>query len=305
MAIEAAAKHAPFVWSTTDAPARADLDRLQDAVTAHGRALAADGDARPLACLLHDHDGRLVAGASGRTEYGRLFVAYLWVDVPLRRRGWGAQVLQRLQAAARQRGCVDAVLETLSDHTAAWYARQGWRTVGYVPRWVGPFNRHLLLKPLIEADRLRIGQETPDQPEVLALIDELDAYQKPLYPPESHHGIDIAALLRPEVVFAVARNAQGLAVGIGALVLDGDGSGELKRMYLQPSWRGGGRAQALLAFLQDAGRARGCRVFRLETGIHQHEALAFYQRAGYARRGPFGDYQPDPLSVFMEKTETR
>lgn len=152
---------------------------------------------------------------------------------------------------------------------------------------------------------LGIRLESPDQGEVLALIDELDAYQKPLYPPESHHGIDIAALLRPEVLFAVARTGQGQAVGIGALVLSPDGSGELKRMYLQPPWRGGGRARALLQRLEAEGRARGCRVFRLETGIHQHEALAFYERSGYVRRGPFGDYQPDPLSVFMHKTEPR
>src|SRR6185295_7944243 len=40
---------------------------------------------------------------------------------------------------------------------------------------------------------MNVAFETPDQPEVARLIDELDAYQKPLYPPESHHGIDMAA----------------------------------------------------------------------------------------------------------------
>ena len=40
---------------------------------------------------------------------------------------------------------------------------------------------------------------------------------------------------------------------------------------------------------------------RLETGIHQAEALALYRRAGYAERGPFGEYAPDPLSHFFEK----
>lgn len=151
----------------------------------------------------------------------------------------------------------------------------------------------------------QIAFESPAQPEVLALIDELDAYQKPMYPPESHHGIDLAALQRPEVLFAVLRNDEGAAVGCGALVLGDDGSGELKRMYLRPSWRGGGRAQALLARLEAEAAARGCTVARLETGIHQHEALAFYARAGYRRRGPFGGYGPDPLSVFMEKDLTR
>jgi putative acetyltransferase len=39
----------------------------------------------------------------------------------------------------------------------------------------------------------------------------------------------------------------------------------------------------------------------LETGPYQHQALGLYERLGYARRGPYGDYRDDPLSVFMEK----
>lgn len=291
-------------WTLDDTPAAADLALLADAVTAHGRALA-NSDAKPIACFVRQH-GRVVAGVGGRTELSRLFIHHLWVDEPLRRQGLATALLQRLEAAARERGCVDAVLETLSDEGAAWYGRRGWRALALVTRWVGAFNRHVLIKPLHGEATVRITLERPDQPDVVALIDALDAFQKPLYPPESHYGIDIDALLQPQVVFAVMRNTAGLAVGCGALVLCLDGadagSGELKRMYLQPAWRGGGRARQLLAFLEAAGAARGCSVFRLETGIHQHEALAFYAAAGYERRGPFADYPDDPLSVFMEKS---
>ena len=47
--------------------------------------------------------------------------------------------------------------------------------------------------------------------------------------------------------------------------------------------------------------AHGVTVARLETGIRQPEALALYERCGYARIAPFGDYREDPLSVFLEK----
>lgn len=146
----------------------------------------------------------------------------------------------------------------------------------------------------------RIAFERPDQPEVVALIDELDAYQKPLYPPESHHGIAIAALMRPHVLFAVARTGAGEAVGCGAVVLN-DGWGELKRMFVRPALRGRGIAQGIIATLEASARERGLPLMRLETGVSQPEALRLYERAGYMRRGPFGDYGPDPLSVFMEK----
>lgn len=147
---------------------------------------------------------------------------------------------------------------------------------------------------------MNIRIESPDQPEVVALIDELDAYQKPLYPAESHHGVDLSVLMRPEVAFAVARDEQGHAVGCGAVLAQG-GVGELKRMYVKPSCRGRGVAKALLERLESEARLRGCEWLMLETGISQPEALCLYERSGFRRRGPFGDYRPDPLSVFMEK----
>ncbi|MGZ5181466.1 MAG: GNAT family N-acetyltransferase [Ramlibacter sp.] len=142
--------------------------------------------------------------------------------------------------------------------------------------------------------------ESPVQPDVLALIGELDAYQKPLYPLESFHGIDLAALAQPNVLFAVARDARGLALGCGAMVV-GDEHGEIKRMYTRPQARGQGIARRLLDTLEERARERGCTVFRLETGYLQAEALLLYARCGYQRRGPFGDYTDDPNSVFMEK----
>ncbi|MBK0394505.1 GNAT family N-acetyltransferase [Ramlibacter algicola] len=142
--------------------------------------------------------------------------------------------------------------------------------------------------------------EQPDQPEVVALVEALDAYQKPLYPAESFHGIDLQALLRPDVLFAVARDEAGIAVGCGAIVLQ-DGVGEVKRMYVAPACRGRGAGRALLDFLEVQARSLGCREFVLETGYLQTEAIGLYERAGYERCGPFGDYTDDPNSVFLRK----
>jgi putative acetyltransferase len=147
-----------------------------------------------------------------------------------------------------------------------------------------------------------IRLESPDQADVLALIEDLDAYQKPLYPIESFHGIDLAALTQPNVLFAVARDADGSAVGCGAMVVGAD-YGEIKRMYTRPGFRGQGLGARVLALLEAQARERGCRLFRLETGYLQAEALALYARCGYARRGPFGAYTNDPTSVFMEKAD--
>lgn len=147
---------------------------------------------------------------------------------------------------------------------------------------------------------MNIALESPDQPAVIALIAELDAYQDTLYPPESRHALDLASLMQPNVLFAVARDDAQRAVGCGAIVL-GPEFGELKRMYVSLQCRGQGIARRLLSMLESKAAGRGATLLTLETGPYQPEALGLYERCGYERRGPFGDYADDPLSVFMQK----
>ena len=146
-----------------------------------------------------------------------------------------------------------------------------------------------------------INAETPDQPEVRAMLEQLDAYCAALYPAESNHLMDIASLLQDGVLFLVARDVEGRAVGCAALVRR-EGYGEIKRMFVDPARRGGGTGRQLLEQLTMFARMSGLQVLRLETGIHQPEAIGLYERAGFVRCAPFGDYQPDPLSLFMEKS---
>ena len=147
---------------------------------------------------------------------------------------------------------------------------------------------------------LVIRQESPGQPDVMALIEALDAYANALYPPESNHLLDISALSDPGVAFLVVRDGSA-AVGCGAVLHDPRGWGEVKRMYVRPDQRGRGIGRRVLTEIEAIARASDLPMLRLETGIHNTEALALYRRAGFADCAAFGDYAPDPLSVFMEK----
>lgn len=153
---------------------------------------------------------------------------------------------------------------------------------------------------MLSSSAVTIGIESPDQPEVIALIAELDEYQDSLYPPESRHALDLASLKQTNVLFAVARDGAGQAVGCAALVL-GPEFGEIKRLYVNPRGRGQGVARKLLALIESRAIGFDCKLLKLETGPYQAEALALYASAGYERRGPFADYTNDPLSVFMQK----
>ena len=142
--------------------------------------------------------------------------------------------------------------------------------------------------------------ESAGQPDVIALIEALDAFATALYPPESNHLLDVASLSDAAVSFLVAR-AEGEAIGCGAVLRDPRGWGEVKRMFVRPDQRGKGIGVRVLADLEALAIGGGLSLLRRETGIHNREALALYRRAGFTERGPFGDYASDPLSVFMEK----
>lgn len=119
-------------------------------------------------------------------------------------------------------------------------------------------------------------------------------------PAECRYPLDLASLKQAHVRFAVARDSSGAPVGCGAIVLGAD-YGELKRMYVAEPNRGQGVAVTILQLLEAEACKAGCTVFTLETGPYQPEAIKFYTSHGYLRRGPYGDYPDDPLSVFMQK----
>jgi ribosomal protein S18 acetylase RimI-like enzyme len=72
-------------------------------------------------------------------------------------------------------------------------------------------------------------------------------------------------------------------------------------MYVAPRFRGLGLGHALLTALEAQARELGLSRVVLETGVRQTRAIALYQRAGFARIEPFGEYVGSPLSLCMAK----
>jgi putative acetyltransferase len=136
------------------------------------------------------------------------------------------------------------------------------------------------------------------------LIAELDAELSGHYASAQRHGLSIARIFQPGVLFFVAR-LDGEPVGCGGVAFE-DGLAEVKRMYVRPQARGRDVARTILARLEQEARARGITRLTLETGDAQLAAIRFYQRAGFTRCAAFGVYATMPASaiersVFFEK----
>ncbi len=148
--------------------------------------------------------------------------------------------------------------------------------------------------------QIRIDRVDPRIPPIVDLIGELDRYMSRLYPAESNHLTDLETLASPPCRFFAAR-VDGAYRGCGAILVCGDYA-EIKRVYVAPQARRLGLGARLMDRLEAEAMALGLSRLCIETGIFQRSALALFERAGFARRGAFGDYsQSDPYSVFLEK----
>lgn len=145
-----------------------------------------------------------------------------------------------------------------------------------------------------------IAREDPRQPDVARLVSELDAMFEALYPAESNHLLDMETLAGEQILFFVVRQKDE-ALGCGALWLHGD-YGEVKRVYVRPAARGRKIGHLIMRRLEKEARKLKLPLLRLETGIHQPEALGLFAAAGFTICSAFGDYPADDTnSVFMEK----
>jgi GNAT superfamily N-acetyltransferase len=82
-------------------------------------------------------------------------------------------------------------------------------------------------------------------------------------------------------------------IGCGGLKRLDDETCEIKRMYLEPAWRGRGLSRGLLEALEKRARELGYTRARLDTGDRQPSARRLYETAGY-REIP--DYNANPLA---------
>jgi len=156
----------------------------------------------------------------------------------------------------------------------------------------------------VTGDDIRLAIEDPRAVDVVSMLEEADAWYASIYPPEQNHLLDVETLRRPEIRFFTARDG-GRLLGCGALRIDAEGWGEIKRMYVRSEARGLGIARRLLQRLEREAVEAGVSILRLETGIRQPEAVRLYECAGWRRRGVFGDYPDVPTSVFFEKVVSR
>lgn len=93
----------------------------------------------------------------------------------------------------------------------------------------------------------------------------------------------------------------GKTIACGALRPVDDDTCEVKRMYVNPAYRGCGYSRVMLNALEEKAKMFGYKKVILETGKRQPEALGLYKNSGYTVIPNYGIYKEREMSVCFEK----
>jgi ribosomal protein S18 acetylase RimI-like enzyme len=120
------------------------------------------------------------------------------------------------------------------------------------------------------------------------------------------HFEELANLKPPNGIIYLLRE-NGKIIGMGGLRKLNEETGEIKRMYIRPRYRGRGYGKQLLNTLLEVGREFGCSSFVLETSKFMTAAQHIYQAAGFVKREEYPRTETPEIfrsyQIYMEKKE--
>lgn len=134
---------------TTADPSPEELAFLGERLSSFNDSDVGASGRKALAVFVRDEKGKVVAGISGYTAWGWLYVQWLWVDEGLRGQHMASNMLEAAEREAVARGCHGALIDTFNPKAAKAYERQGYRPFGILPDFPVGRSRVFLQKKLL------------------------------------------------------------------------------------------------------------------------------------------------------------
>lgn len=161
---------------------------------------------------------------------------------------------------------------------------------------LGPSQRRRLDEALATAELLIRAATVTLQPVDVRAPEAVDAVRSYFaeigerfgFDPGDAATTDAAGLAPPHGVFLIARDGDTVAA-CGGVQPHTSRIGEIKRMWVDPAWRGCGLGARMLAALEEQAAALGYREVYLDTNGTLVEAVAMYRRAGYTAIARYND----------------
>ena len=135
--------------TVTDELDPADVSVITDGLGAYDLGQIGYRDFRRLAVFVRDpQTGKVVGGLYGRSEFGLVYVDWLFLPEDLRRARIGSRVLAMAEEEGRRRGCTRIALTTLSVEAPGFYKKQGYDVAATIDCDPPGLTRYYMMKRL-------------------------------------------------------------------------------------------------------------------------------------------------------------
>lgn len=146
---------------------------------------------------------------------------------------------------------------------------------------------------------IHVAKADPLSPDSHALIEKLSEALAAITGSSGKNSFNVEDVQADRALWVLARDAQGIAVGCGAIRPLSSDTAELKRMFALRE--GEGIGSAILRYLENEARALDYREIKLETRRVNLQAVAFYEKQGYVQTDNYGNYMGRPEAVCFVK----
>ncbi|HJF33966.1 MAG TPA: GNAT family N-acetyltransferase [Sporosarcina psychrophila] len=98
--------------------------------------------------VLKDAEGEIRGGITGNMFWRHMHIEFLWVDVSVRKEGYGSILLEKIENFARIKECRLIHLDTFSFQAPEFYRKNGYEVFGVLEDHPKGFNQYFLQKRL-------------------------------------------------------------------------------------------------------------------------------------------------------------
>lgn len=129
-----------------NSPADFDIKEIIEQLIQFNRQYIESDKREPLAIWCRDEAGKKIAGITGNTFGKWLEIKYLWVDQSMRGQRVGTEILERMIAAGKSRGCSHFLVDTYDFQARPFYEKNGFENVFTLDEYPLTGKRHYLVK---------------------------------------------------------------------------------------------------------------------------------------------------------------
>jgi ribosomal protein S18 acetylase RimI-like enzyme len=129
-------------------PSSDTLDVIKAGMRRHAESHVPWEEYSDLTFVARDDADAVIGAAIGEAGRGWLYVSVVWVDESFRGTGMGTRLVELLEAAAINKGCHSAYLNTFSYQARPFYEKLGYEVFGTLNDYPTGFQRFYMWKRL-------------------------------------------------------------------------------------------------------------------------------------------------------------